>query len=103
MNAEADRLFDAPAEQSQAADSIWQAVRANDTNVTTMISDFLLQPGFQLRLSGHEDITRSPHYNVGIDAPEIRNFAGIFSDRIFEVFHRFAKAKKNKPMLFSIC
>jgi signal transduction histidine kinase len=44
MNAEADRLFDAPADQTPASDPIGQAVRANDTKFTTLISDFLLQP-----------------------------------------------------------
>jgi PAS domain S-box-containing protein len=44
MNAEAERLFEAPAEAaSGATESAWQALRANDTKFTTLISDFLLQ------------------------------------------------------------
>jgi PAS domain S-box-containing protein len=44
MNSEADRLFDASSDRTNpASDSVWQAVRANDTKFTTLISDFLLQ------------------------------------------------------------
>src|SRR5207245_2817698 len=32
----------------------------------------------------------SLYYNVGIDDDEFRNFAGLFSDRIFETFRAFA-------------
>jgi PAS domain S-box-containing protein len=49
MNDEADRLFEATSDphalaEGLAADAIAQAVRANDTKFTTLISDFLLQP-----------------------------------------------------------
>jgi len=40
----------------------------------------------------------SVHYNVGVDDAEFRNFAGIFSDRIFETFHRFAKTNLHKGL-----
>ena len=44
MNAEAERLFEAPPEPpSPATESAWHMVRANDTKFTTLISDFLLQ------------------------------------------------------------
>jgi hydroxymethyl cephem carbamoyltransferase len=35
---------------------------------------------------------------VGVNSPEFRNFAGIFSDRIFDVFYQFAKANMKKKM-----
>ena len=38
------------------------------------------------------------HFNVGVDDAEFRNFAGIFSDRIFETFHRFASTKLRKGL-----
>lgn len=60
--------------------------------------DFLLQDCKHLELSAHEDISQSPHYNVGVDDPEFRNFAGIFSDKIFDVFYQFARAKMKKRM-----
>ena len=64
---------------------------------------FLLQDCPHLELASHEDITRAPYYNVGVEDPEFRNFAGIFSDKIFEVFYRFAKAKMQKrlPLLIA--
>src|SRR6266542_4476138 len=40
----------------------------------------------------YDGLEASVHYNVGVDDAEFRNFAGIFSDRVFETFHRFAKA-----------
>lgn len=56
-----------------------------------------------VRLSLYEDLERSLYYNVGIDDPEFRNFAGIFSDKIFDIFYQFAKAnmKKKIPLIIS--
>lgn len=64
--------------------------------------DFLLETE-HVRLSLYEDLERSPYYNVGVDDPEFRNFAGIFSDRIFDIFHQFAKStmKKGLPLLIA--
>jgi predicted NodU family carbamoyl transferase len=39
----------------------------------------------------YDGLEGSAYYNVGIEDAEFRNFAGIFSDRIFETFHDFAK------------
>ncbi len=52
-------------------------------------------------LSAHEGIAHLPHYDVGLDDPEFRNFAGIFSDEIFETFHRFAREclKPGQPLV----
>jgi predicted NodU family carbamoyl transferase len=38
-----------------------------------------------------------------VDDPEFRNFAGIFSDKIFDVFYQFAKSnmKKRLPLLIA--
>ena len=58
---------------------------------------FLLEEPFQA-LSAYGDIENAPHFNVGIDDPEFRNFAGIFSDTIFDVFYQFAKANMTKKM-----
>ena len=38
------------------------------------------------------------HYNVGMDGAEFRNFAGIFSDRIFDTFYHFARANMRKRL-----
>jgi predicted NodU family carbamoyl transferase len=64
--------------------------------------DFLLNSQ-HVRLNLYEDLEQSPYYNVGVNDPEFRNFAGIFSDRIFDVFHKFAKAnmKKRFPLIIA--
>jgi predicted NodU family carbamoyl transferase len=59
--------------------------------------DFLLNSSY-LKLSPYEDLEHSPYYNVGIDDPEFRNFAGIYSDKIFDVFYQFAKSSLKKKM-----
>src|SRR6266478_5287502 len=52
--------------------------------------DFLLNsPHVQLSL--YEDLEHSRYYNVGVDDTEFRNFAGIFSDKMFDIFYQFAK------------
>ena len=44
-----------------------------------------------------------PHYNVGLNDTEFRNFAGAFSNKIFDVFYQFIKPKLNEklPLLIS--
>jgi hydroxymethyl cephem carbamoyltransferase len=59
--------------------------------------DFLLNsPHVQLNM--YEDLENSRYYNVGVDDPEFRNFVGIFSDKIFDIFYQFAKANMKKRM-----
>jgi len=64
--------------------------------------DFLLD-GPRRELSAYEDLEHSPYCNVGVDDPEFRNFAGIFSDKIFDVFYQFAQAnmKKTLPLVIA--
>jgi hydroxymethyl cephem carbamoyltransferase len=64
--------------------------------------EFLLgSPHVQLSL--YKDLEHSRYYNVGVDDPEFRNFAGIFSDKIFDIFYQFAKTnmKGKKPLIIS--
>jgi len=63
---------------------------------------FLLDGPYR-ELSAYEDLEHSPYCNVGVDDPEFRNFAGIFSDKIFDVFYQFAKAnmKKRMPLIIA--
>ena len=44
-----------------------------------------------VRLDLYDQLESSVYFNVGTDDPEFRNFAGIYSDRIFDTFHRFAQ------------
>ena len=64
--------------------------------------DFLLGCSF-LDQNPYKDLKNSKYYNVGLDDPEFRNFTGILSDKIFNVFYRFAKSNMNKglPLLIS--
>jgi hydroxymethyl cephem carbamoyltransferase len=64
--------------------------------------NFLLDSPFQ-ELSAYEDLEHAPHFNVGVDDPEFRNFTGIYSDAIFDIFYQFAKAnlKKRKPLVIA--
>ena len=52
----------------------------------------------QVRLDLYDRLESSAYYNVGTDDTEFRNFAGIFSDRIFDTFYRFAKANLRKGL-----
>jgi predicted NodU family carbamoyl transferase len=58
---------------------------------------FLLDGPFR-EWSAYEDLANAPHLNVDLDDPEFRNFAGIYSDAIFDVFHRFALANLRKGL-----
>jgi predicted NodU family carbamoyl transferase len=51
-----------------------------------------------VRLDLYERLETSLYYNVGTDDMEFRNLAGIFSDRIFETFHRFAATNLRKGL-----
>ena len=64
--------------------------------------DFLLDGSFR-ELSAYNDLEKSRHFNVGVDDPDFRNLAGIYSDKIFDVFYQFAQAnmKKNLPLVIA--
>jgi hydroxymethyl cephem carbamoyltransferase len=76
--------------------------RSTPTAEEKKLMDFLLVCP-NLELSSYKDLEHSPHYDVGVDDPEFRNFAGIFSDKIFDVFYQFAKSnmKKRIPLLIA--
>jgi predicted NodU family carbamoyl transferase len=64
--------------------------------------DFLLDGPYQ-KLSDYHGLIEAPHLDVGLDDPEFRNFAGIYSDAIFDVFYQFAKAdlRKGQPLVIA--
>lgn len=64
--------------------------RSTPTAEEEDLMDFLLTSK-QVRLDCYEQLESSVYFNVGINDTEFRNFAGIFSDRIFETFHSFAR------------
>jgi predicted NodU family carbamoyl transferase len=61
---------------------------------------FLLDGPFQ-RLSAYDGLEQSPYLNVGLDDPEFRNFSGIYSNAIFDIFCQFARKnlKKKQPLV----
>jgi predicted NodU family carbamoyl transferase len=61
-----------------------------------LIAFLLSSPHVQLSL--YDSLESSQYYNVGTDDVEFRNFAGIFSDRIFDTFYRFARANMRKRL-----
>ncbi len=73
------------------------ARRSTPTAEEEELMTFLLSSP-HVRLDLYERLETSRHYNVGTDDAEFRNFAGIFSDRIFETFHGFAKANMRRGL-----
>ena len=61
------------------------------------LSDFLLDGPYR-KLSDYPNLEKSRYYNAGLDDPHFRNFAGIYSDNIFDVFYQFAQANMKKRM-----
>lgn len=55
------------------------------------LMNFLLS-GPHVQLDLYDGLEQAPYYNVGVNDRDFRNFAGIFSDRIFDTFCRFAEA-----------
>lgn len=77
--------------------------RSTPSNEEERILSFLMQDCQHLKPKECETLRDCRHYNVGLDDPEFRNFAGIFSDRIFDRFFQFARTnmKKRIPLLIS--
>lgn len=78
------------------------STRSTPTEDEKKLMKFLLDsPHVQLDL--YKDLLNSPYFNVGLDDPEFRNFAGIFSDKIFDIFYQFAKnnMKKGLPLIIA--
>ena len=77
--------------------------RSQSSDEEERITSFLMQDCQHLKPSQLEALKGLRHYNVGLDDPEFRNFAGIFSDRLFDRFHRFAvkNLKRGMPLLIA--
>jgi predicted NodU family carbamoyl transferase len=77
--------------------------RSKPTNEEEEIIEFLMQDCSHLKPWESQSLRHCRHYNVGFEDQEFRNFAGIFSSRIFNRFYQFAKLnmKKRLPLLIS--
>ena len=73
------------------------AQRSEPTAEEEELMAFLLSSP-HVRLDLYDRLESSAYYNAGTDDAEFRNFAGIFSDRIFETFHHFAKTNLRKGL-----
>lgn len=71
--------------------------RSSPSTQEKQLISYLLSPK-HVRLSLYRDLKNSQYYNVGLDDREFRNFAGIYSDKIFDIFYQFAKTNMNKRM-----
>lgn len=71
--------------------------RGTPTSEEEALMSFLLSSE-HVRLDLYERLESSVYYNVGLDDTEFRNFARIFSNRIFEIFYAFAKANLRKGL-----
>lgn len=76
--------------------------RSDSTEEEDHLMDFLLNTP-DVRLNVYEELTASPYFNVGLEDQEFRNFAGIYSDRIFDVFYQYASLnlRKNLPLIIA--
>lgn len=76
--------------------------RSIATSEEETLMDFLLSAE-DIRLDLYDALATSVYYNVGLDDEEFRNFAGIYSDRIFDTFYEFAKAnlRKGRPLVIA--
>lgn len=92
------RLSDAGKLMALASFSKRSAATAEEEDLMA----FLLSAD-HVRLDLYERLATSPHYNVGVEDPEFRNFAGIFSDRIFDTFRDFAARhlRKRLPLVIT--
>lgn len=99
LSAEYSRLSDAGKLMALASFSR----RTQATGDEELITDFLLQDREHLKPRDCEALKDLIHYNVGLDDQEFRNFAGIFSDRLFDRFYQFAKSnlKRGMPLLIA--
>ena len=78
------------------------STRSRPTEEEADLLRFLLDGPYRT-LSDYEHLDQAPHLNVGPDDPEFRNFAGIFSDALFEIFHQFALAnlERGRPLVIA--
>jgi predicted NodU family carbamoyl transferase len=92
-NAPFSRFSDAGKLMALASFSTRSAASVEEEGLMAFL---LSSPHVQLSL--YDNLEKSRYYNVGTDDAEFRNFAGIFSDKIFDTFYRFAKANMRKRL-----
>lgn len=78
------------------------SVRNTPTEAEAALLRFLLTGPYR-KLSDYDHLDRAPHLNVGLEDPEFRNFAGIYSDAIFNRFYDFARSNlaRGRPLVIA--
>lgn len=76
--------------------------RSAATQKENQLLSFLLDGPYS-KLSDYEELSQAPHLDVGLEDADFRDFAGIYSDAIFERFHRVArtKLKRGLPLIIA--
>ncbi|TIN72038.1 MAG: proline dehydrogenase, partial [Mesorhizobium sp.] len=76
--------------------------RSAPTNEERDLLRFLLNGPYP-KLSDYDRIALAPHLDAGLDDHEFRNFAGIYSDAIFDVFYQFARTnlERGRPLVIA--
>ena len=76
--------------------------RSTPTADEEQLMNVLLDSSY-LDMNPYESLEHSKYYNVGLDDPDFRDFTGIFSDKIFDIFYQFARSnmKKSMPLLIA--
>jgi len=77
--------------------------RSQPTSEEERIMSFLFQDREHLRPRDCEPLKEFRHYNIGLQDQEFRNFAGIFSDHLFNRFYDFAEKNliRGVPLLIA--
>lgn len=78
------------------------ARRSEPTTEEEVLMDYLFGAE-QIRFDEYERAQHLPYLDVGHDDPEFRNFAGLFSDRLFGVFQQFAEEhlRAGRPLVIA--
>lgn len=78
------------------------STRSTPTPSEAALMSFLLEGPYR-KLSDYDRLEAAPHFDVGLEDPEFRNFAGIYSDAIFDIFHRFARQnlERGRPLVIA--
>ncbi|HEX4738815.1 MAG TPA: carbamoyltransferase C-terminal domain-containing protein [Allosphingosinicella sp.] len=71
--------------------------RSEATTAEEDLMRFLLSSP-DVRLDMYDRLAGSPYFDVGVEDANFRDFAGIYSDRLFEAFHAFARANMRKGL-----
>lgn len=71
--------------------------RSEATPAEEELMRFLLSSP-NVRLDMYDKLAGSPYFDVGVEDADFRDFAGIYSDRIFEAFQAFARANMRKGL-----